>query len=708
MKRRSPPRRDHGRKPTAEKQKTGNAPGIATVLIALILTVVRPPVIGSTHIYYILLKQLPSIATLKDYRPSIATRVYSDNDELIDEFFLEDRKVVRIHDLPPVVVQAFVAAEDARFYQHRGFDLQSISRAFFKNIEAGRVVQGGSTITQQVAKSLFLTPERSYIRKIKEAVLAFKIDRYLTKDEILHLYLNHIYLGHGTYGVEAAAEAYFGKSARSLTLPEAAMLAGLPKAPSNYSPYNNLERAKQRQAYTLDRMAESGYITEEQKNAALAAKLNLRSVRPKDKIAPYFVENIRRYVQEKYGSDVLYKEGLEIYTTLSIPMQTAARAAVERGSRKWKSGRIRHRDRPGAMYCMEARTGAIKAMVGGRDFKKSEFNRATQSRRQPGSSFKPIIYTAAFDKEMTPSTRIDDSPLQFPDPSQPGGYWRPRTFAGKFNGPTPLRNALVHSRNVVTVKILQSIGVAYAVSYAANLGIPSPLPRNLSLALGSANVTLEEMVRSFGVLANQGKRVTRFMIRKIVDRTGQVFEETQVREEQVIDPRIAFLSTYVMQGVIQSGTGTRVKGIGRPAAGKTGTTNDMRDAWFIGFTPSLVTGVWVGFDQERALGRQEVGGRAAAPIWLYYMEKAVQGTPIEPFPVPRGIVFVKVDPHSGQRSGIPKAPFTRPSWKEPRRRDPPSWTAAKSRKNCRKTTRTHPFECTIGFFSLTFPSSSVQ
>ncbi len=636
--------------PFGKKQRQmRNISGIGTILIAGILIIVALLVIGSTLLYYVLLKELPSIATLKDYRPSIATRVYSDNDELVDEFFLEDRKVVRIQDLPPVVVQAFVAAEDARFYQHRGFDLQSISRAFFKNIEAGRVVQGGSTITQQVAKSLFLTPERSYFRKIKEAILAFKIDRYLTKDEILHLYLNHIYLGHGTYGVEAAAEAYFGKSARNLTLPEAAMLAGLPKAPSNYSPYSNMERAKQRQAYTLDRMVESGFITEEQKDAALAVRLNLRSVRPKDKIAPYFVENIRRYVQEKYGSDVLYKEGLEIYTTLNIPMQTAARDAVERGLQEvekregYAVGIVQ-----GALYSMDARTGAIKALVGGRDFKKSEFNRATQSRRQPGSAFKPIIYTAAFDKEMTPSTRIDDSPLQFPDPSKPDGYWRPRNFDGKFNGPTTLRNALVHSRNVVTVKILQAIGVDYAVSYAANLGIASPLPRNLSLALGSANVTLEEMVRSFGVLANQGKRVTPFMIRKIVDRTGQVFEETQVREEQVIDPRIAFLSAYVMQGVIQSGTGTRVKGIGRPAAGKTGTTNDMRDAWFIGFTPSVVTGVWVGFDQERALGRQEVGGRAAAPIWLYYMEKAVQGTPIEPFPIPRGIVFVKVDPRTGQ------------------------------------------------------------
>jgi penicillin-binding protein 1A len=526
--------------------------------------------------------------------------------------------------------------------------MQSMSRAFFKNIEAGRIVQGGSTITQQVAKTLYLSPEKSYLRKIKEALLAYKIDRYLTKEEILSLYLNHIYLGHGTYGVEAAAQAYFGKSSSALTLPEAALLAGLPKAPSNYSPYLNPQRAYQRQAYVLGRMLEDGYISPAQKERAIATKLHFRSIKPKDKIAPYFIENIRRYIQEKYGSDVLYKEGLEVFTTLDIKMQTAARDAVERGLKEleersdFEKGLVQ-----GALYAMDPKTGAIRAMVGGRDFQRSEFNRATQSRRQPGSAFKPLIYTAAFDKGMTPSSIIVDSPIVYPDPSQPDGVWAPKNFDEKFQGPTTLHHGLIHSRNIVTIKILEAIGVDYASAYAANLGITSPLARNLTLALGSSGVTLQELVRAYGVMANAGKRAAPFFIKKIVDRTGQVFEETQPKIEQVIDPRIAFMTSYVMQDVVESGTGQRVKRLGRPVAGKTGTTNDTRDAWFMGFTPSLVAGVWVGFDQERPLGKHEVGGRAAAPIWLYFAEKALQGTPAEVFPVPEGIVFVKVDPKTG-------------------------------------------------------------
>jgi len=353
---------------------------LITFLFCLVLAVV-----GGSILYYMLAKELPSIAALKDYRPSIATRVYADNNELIDEFFLEDRKVIKITDVPKFVIQAFVAAEDARFYQHSGFDLQSMIRALFKNIEAGRIVQGGSTITQQVAKALYLSPERRYLRKIKEAILAYKIDRYLSKDEIMNLYLNHIYLGHGTYGIEAASQAYFGKSARHLTLPEASLLAGLPKAPSSYSPFLHLDKARQRQAYVLDRMEEDEYITGEEKEAALSAPIKLRSVRPKDKIAPYFIENIRRYIQEKYGSDVLYKEGLEVYTTLNINMQTAARDAVERGLLELEAREGYEKGlAQGALLCMDARTGAVRAMVGGRDFKKSEFNRATQSPRQPG------------------------------------------------------------------------------------------------------------------------------------------------------------------------------------------------------------------------------------------------------------------------------------------------------------------------------------
>jgi penicillin-binding protein 1A len=633
-----------------KKEESGQGVGLSRILKVLfaLIFIILLVTVGGTVTYYAMTLDLPGIDALKDYRPSIASSVYDENDELIDEFFLEDRKVIKINDVPKMVQHAFVSAEDSRFYQHKGFDLQSIFRAMFKNVEAGKIVQGGSTITQQVAKLMYLSPERKYIRKMKEAILSYRIDKYLTKDEILHLYLNQIYLGHGTYGIESASIGYFGRSAKYLTLPEAALLAGLPKAPSTYSPFLYYERAKQRQIYVLNRMMEDAYITKDQMDAAIAAPLKLRPMKPKDKVAAYFVEHVRRYVQEKYGADVLYKEGLSIYTTLNLSAQKAARDAMQKGLMemeergKYEKGLVQ-----GAIYSMDVKTGAIRAMVGGRDYSKSEFNRATQSRRQPGSAFKPLIYTAAFDKGMNPSTVFVDSPIVFEDPSQEDGLWKPKNFDEKFLGPITMRTALVQSRNVVTVKILQEIGMDYATSYAANMGIASPLTRNLSLALGASGVTLQEMVRAYGVLANSGKKVTPYFIRKIIDRTGNVFEETKVQSEQVIDPRIAFMTTYVMQDVVESGTGRRVKSIGRPVAGKTGTTNDIRDAWFIGFTPSLITGVWIGFDQEKSLGKHEVGGRAAAPIWLYYMEKALQGKPVEAFPTPEGIVFVRVDPKTG-------------------------------------------------------------
>ncbi|MBN1380469.1 MAG: PBP1A family penicillin-binding protein [Deltaproteobacteria bacterium] len=620
---------------------------LQTLIVTVILFCMIAVLAGGVMFYYIMLRELPSIAVLKDYRPSIATRVYADNNELIDEFYLEDRKVIKISDLPPYVIQAFIAAEDARFMQHSGVDLLSIMRAFLKNMAAGRIVQGGSTITQQVAKTLYLSPEKSYLRKMKEAILAYKIDKYLTKEEILNLYLNHIYLGHGTYGVEAASQGYFGKSAGDIHLAEAALLAGLPKAPSNYSPFQHFDKAKQRQAYVLERMLEDGYIEAKDKDQALVFPIMLCSIKPKEKIAPYFIENIRRYILGKYGSDVLYREGLEVFTTLDMDMQKAAVESVKQGLAELET-RGNHPKGlvQGALLCMDARTGAILAMVGGRDFKKSEFNRATQSRRQPGSAFKPFIYTAAFDKGLTPATRFIDSPIIFED-EENDATWKPKNFDEKFMGPITMRTALVHSRNIVTIKLLQEIGLNYVIAYAANMGISSPLARDYSLALGTSGVTLEEMVRGYGVLANQGRKVTPFFIKKILDRTGQVFEESRIRVEQVIDPRIAFLSSYVMRDVVESGTGRRVKSIGRPVAGKTGTTNDVRDAWFIGFTPSLVAGVWVGFDQEKTLGKLETGSRAAAPIWLYFMKEALKKMPIESFPIPNGIVFIKTDPDTG-------------------------------------------------------------
>ena len=612
--------------------------------IVLILVVT----IGGTIIYYALTIDLPEIDTLKDYRPSIASSVYDDNNELIDDFFLEDRKIVNMTEIPKVVQYAFIAAEDSRFYQHQGFDIQSIFRALLKNFEAGHIVQGASTITQQVARLVYLSPEKKYMRKVKEAILSYKIDKYLAKDEILNLYLNQIYLGHGTYGIESASLGYFGKSAKELTLPEAALLAGLPKAPNAYSPFLYFERAKQRQVYVLSRMVEENYITQAEMDKAVKVKLKLRDINPKDKVAAYFVEHIRRYVQEKYGADVLYKEGLSIYTTLNLATQKAARDALEKGlaeledREKYERGLVQ-----GALYCMDVKTGAIRAMVGGRDFSKSEFNRATQSRRQAGSAFKPLIYTAAFDKGMNPSTRFVDSPIVLEDPSLEEGLWKPKNFDEKFLGPITMHTALVQSRNIVTIKILQEIGIDYAASYAMNMGITSPLTRTLSLALGSSGVTLQELVNAYDVLANGGKKVTPFFIKKIVDRTGNVFEEAVVKSEQVIDARIAFMTSYVMRDVVESGTGRRVKSLGRPVAGKTGTTNDIRDAWFIGFTPSLIAGVWIGFDQEKTLGKNEVGGRAAAPVWLYFMEKVVKNTPVENFSTPEGIIFIKVNPQTG-------------------------------------------------------------
>lgn len=621
------------------------------ILLGIIVFVLIVMVTGVAG-FYAFTMDLPGIDALKDYRPSISSRVYDDKNELIDEFFLEDRKLIKISEVPRVAIQAFVAAEDSRFFEHKGFDVQSIFRAVFKNLEAGHIIQGGSTITQQVAKMMYLSPEKKYTRKFKEAILAYKIDRYLTKEEILNLYLNQIYLGHGTYGVESASLGYFGKSARELKLHEAALLAGMPKAPSNYSPFLHYDKAKQRQYYVLTRMVEDGYISREQMEKAYKAPLNLRPIRPKDKMAAYFVENVRRYVQEKYGADVLYKEGLSIYTTLDLNAQKYAGEAMERGLKELEE---RNKYQPGlvqgALFCMDVKTGAIRAMIGGRDFNKSEFNRATQSRRQPGSAFKPIIYTAAFDKGMTPATVFDDAPIAVNDVSQENGVWSPKNFDGKFMGPITMRTALVLSRNVVTVKILQEIGIDYAISYAMNMGITSPLDHALSLALGVSGVTLQELVQVYGVLANQGQKVTPYFIKKIVDRTGNVFEETKVQPEQVIDPRIAYIATHVMQDVVTMGTGTRVRSIGRPVAAKTGTTNDTRDAWFIGMTPSLIAGVWVGFDQEASLGSQEVGGRAAAPIWLYFMEKTLQNTPVESFPVPEGIVFEKINPKTGEPAG---------------------------------------------------------
>ena len=716
---------------------------------------------GLIGVYFYLGKNLPKISSLKDYRPSIITTVYSDDTRKIAEFFKERRIVIPLSQMTEMLKKAFIAAEDARFYKHKGIDLLSIVRAFFKNIEAGAIVQGGSTITQQVTKSFFLTPERSYSRKIKEAILAYRIDKKFAKNEILFLYLNQIYLGHGAYGVEAASENYFGKSAQELNLAECAILAGLPQAPSRYSPFRYPERAKQRQIYVLNRMVEEGVITNIQATEAINKELDIK---PRKnwyiEEVPVYTEHIRRHIAKKYGDDILYKEGLKIYAAVNIEMQKIARGEIEKGlyaldKRQGYRGPIKHLrpeeiesfskelqtepekalleegkitegvvievnnkndtvvvrigntlgiiriedmrwarkpdpeiayfetrvQHPGevlsvgdviyvkvknkifntnrwwlaleqvpkaqaALLSIDSETGYVKVMVGGRDFRESQFNRAVQSRRQPGSAFKPIIYAAALDKGYTPATMIIDSPIVYQDTVH-DFTWKPRNYKEKFYGPTLFRNALAKSRNVVTIKILRDIGIDYAIDYARKLGIESKLNRDLSIALGSSGVSLLELVRAYSVFNNSGYLVSPVFITKIVDRDGNVIEESSPVREKIIEKNTAYIMTSLLEGVVQHGTGHRLKALNRPVAGKTGTTNKLHDAWFVGYTPRYTTGTWVGFDDEDSLGKSETGSRAASPIWLGFVRKVLEGKPIRVFQVPEGVVFSKIDAESG-------------------------------------------------------------
>jgi penicillin-binding protein 1A len=712
-------------------------------------------------VYFYLSKDLPKITSLAAYRPPSITEVFSDDNRKIGEFYKERRVVIPLSDIPQTSKEAFIAAEDARFFKHKGIDFASIMRAFFKNLEAGTIVQGGSTITQQVTKSFFLTPERSYKRKIKEAILAYRIDKTFSKSEILYLYLNQIYLGHGAYGVQAAAENYFGKSAKDLNLAECAILAGLPQAPSRYSPFRYPERAKQRQIYVLNRMVSEGFITNIEATEAINTELDIKPRRNWyiEKV-PVYTEHVRRYIEKKYGADILYKEGLQVYTAVNIEMQKMARKEIEKGlealdrrqgyrgpirqlapeaieefaqstdeqltqtpldtgatiegvvikvddnaekvvvrigkeqgvimlddirwARKpdpdipyWRvkvkkpsevlkagdviSVRIKEKipdtdlwelsltqkpEAQAALLCIEAETGHVKVMVGGRDFLESQFNRATQSRRQPGSAFKPVIYAAALDKGYTPATVIIDSPIVFKD-DQMDFKWKPRNYGKRFYGPTLFRVALEKSRNVVTIKILQDIGVDYCISYARRLGIISHMNKDLSIALGSSGTSLLEMVNAYSVFANQGYLVQPVFIKKIVDRDGNILEEASTVREKVLEKNTAYLMTHLMEGVVQNGTGRRVKALKRPVAGKTGTSNNLYDAWFVGYTPRYITGVWVGFDEEKSLGEGEQGARTASPIWLGFMKEILNQKPVKVFQVPEGVVFVKIDAETG-------------------------------------------------------------
>ena len=756
---------------------------------------------GAAILYFKYSKDLPDVRLLKEYQPNIITKVYSHTDELIAEFFIEKRIMVSYDQIPLRLKQATLAVEDSSFYYHPGIDPKAILRATLANYRAGHVVEGASTITQQLTKTLFLSPEKAYDRKIREAILAVRMEWIFSKDEILEMYLNQIYYGHGSYGVAAAARTFFGKELKDLTISECAMISSLPKAPTHYSPYNNLDKALKRRDHALRRMAYHGFITEDEMQAGLSEPLELGGVKGMLNKAPYFVEHIRQYVQDNYGSKKLYRDGMKIYTTLNLEDQLTAEKAVTDGLRmadkrygyRGPLGNIDPTQEPevlntilleynkrsvklnrgviepvkltevsndpssasddpstnespatglfkvgellkgivtqvdeekvtvyignalgiillenmnwarepnfkldgkyhqitdprealsrgdiievkvlgpleggrwdlaleqvpvaqAGLMSMEPSTGHIKAMVGGYDFTVSQFNRATQAVRQPGSAFKPIIFATAIQDGYTPASIIIDSPIIFKEKEDTFGKWKPVNFEKKFYGPTSVRNALTHSRNVVTIKLLQNTGVPKAIQMARRLGITSQLSNNLSIALGSSGVSLYELVAAYSTFANQGVRVPPAPIRFIKDRDDEILFAYEPIGEPVLSPGVAYLVTNMMESVVKHGTAHVIKeNLDRPIAGKTGTTNDYNDAWFIGFSPELVTGVWVGKDIDEPLGVNETGTRTAIPIWLPYMKKALEGTPVKSFAVPNDVIYIKINPETGEEASF--------------------------------------------------------
>ncbi|WP_309946038.1 penicillin-binding protein 1A [Tardiphaga robiniae] len=742
-------------------------------------------------------KDLPDYSQLQDYEPPVMTRVHAADGALLGEYSKERRLYLPIQAVPKLVINAFLAAEDKNFYEHGGLDYSGMARAmvlYAQNLGSNRRPQGASTITQQVAKNFLLTNEVSFTRKIKEALLAMRIERTYSKDKILELYLNEIYLGLGAYGIAAASLVYFDKSVNELTVSEAAYLAALPKAPSSLHPIKNRDRAIERRNYVVDRLLENGWIKQADADKARKETLSVTGRNSSGHIfaGEYFAEEVRRDILERYGEKKLYEGGLSVRTTLDPKLQVMARKTMTNGLinfdevRGWRGatnkidisgdwgvklaevkalsdiapwklavvldvsdqsarigfqpgrelggavlkdrqtglltldgvrwakpaagptkgktptavsqvlaagdviyvdpltnkdgsvveGQFRLRQYPevsGAMVAMDPLTGRVLAMVGGFSFDQSQFNRATQAYRQPGSSFKPLVYSAAMDNGYTPSTVVVDAPIEI-DQGQGAGVWRPENYStGKYFGPVTLRNALMRSLNTVTVRLAQDVGMPLIGEYAKRFGVYDELPNYLSYALGAGETTVMRMVTAYSMFANGGRRVKSTLIDRIQDRYGHtIFKHDQRecrgcdapegwknqaepqlvdRREQVLDAMTAYQITSMMEGVVQGGTATVLREVGKPIAGKTGTTNDEKDAWFIGFSPDVVVGIYVGYDKPRNLGNKATGGALAAPIAKDFMKLALADKPAVPFRVPAGIKLIRVDAKSGMRAG---------------------------------------------------------
>lgn len=732
-------------------------------------------ILAAASIYYVLAPQLAPAESLKETQLQVPLRVYSAEGLLLAEFGDKRRIPIKHPNIPAQLIYAFLASEDDRFFEHPGVDYQGLLRAAYSLVATGKKAQGGSTITMQLARNVFLSSEKTYLRKLNEIILALQIEQVLTKEEIITLYLNKIYLGKRAYGIGAAAKVYYGKSLKELTLPEMAMIAGLPKAPSKYNPIANPERAEQRRNYVLRRMSEVGYITEQAYVDAVQTPITARYHSREIKVyAPYVAEIIRTELTEKYGDEV-YNMGLSVYTTIQAQHQQAANNALQSAlltydKRHGYRGPIQHLELPeelttenveqllsetssigplhpslvvkiqknvasiyvkdkgltdisieelswarkqlstnamgkkpskiedvltegdivrlyqdtsgqwqlaqlpeaeGALVAVSPINGAITALNGGFEYYNSKFNRVTQSRRQPGSGFKPFIYSAALEKGYTPATIINDAPVVLDDPGF-DNVWRPSNYSGKFFGPTRLRVALTHSRNLVSIRLLRDISPAYAIDYASRFGFDTDqMPRNLSLALGSGSAAPWDMARAYASLANGGYRVEPFLIKRIEDVDGNILMQTSpatvchnctknltlttddlqpklIPAERIMTPQNAYIMNSLLRDVVRYGTGREAMKIGRnDLAGKTGTTNDQVDAWFNGFTSKLVAISWVGFDSPSSLGRYETGGKAALPMWIDFMQEVLKDVPEELLEQPIDMVTVRIDRETG-------------------------------------------------------------
>ncbi|MBS1963402.1 MAG: PBP1A family penicillin-binding protein [Bdellovibrionales bacterium] len=809
--------------------------------LAAIVGSILVTIVGGGAFWYFS-RSLPDIITVADYRPAIVSQVVATQGTpaVIGEFYKERRYLIPYEKIPEKLVQAFISAEDDQFFTHQGVNLASILRAAFANFRAGHVVQGGSTITQQVAKSLLLTPERSFVRKAKELILANQIERNLTKQQILYLYLNQIYLGHGSYGVQAAAKVYFDKDVSNLDVAECAMIAGMPQAPGKYSPHLNPKKAKDRQLYVLRRMYENRYLKQDEYEEAAKEKLKVHGeFDVNTKYSPYYIETLRRMLVEKYGDRAVYEDGLQVTVDIDPELMKSAGKSVREGLRaidrrngfrgpvkklktdeeisKWVADAriklvidelgydvllpdgvidtleavkfaglkseadllkvdeiyqgvvtsldpkakiaivnvgsvktelpvseltwakpgvtqpaqvlqrgdvvqvrvIKHDGKDGervvvgldqdteiqgALFAMNAHTGQVLAVEGGFSFAKSEFNRALQAQRQMGSAFKPMIFSAALEKGYTPASIIVDAPIVYNDDES--GKWKPANFEEKFYGDTTFRQALIKSRNIPTIKIVQDVGIPYVTEFGKRVGMPTAFPKDLSISLGSATISLAELTKAYAIFPRYGQKIEPIYFSMVKDRDGKLLEENtpkpvksipEIMKEvaaetvaparteavaearspgeeaapapsptpissapnlptyplradpnQVLDPRIAFVASHLMKEVVSYGTGAGAKQLGRPAAGKTGTTNDYQDAWFMGFTANVVAGAWVGYDTNKQIGKGETGARAALPIWLDFMKEAVKNTPESDFEVPPGVVFASIHPQTGK------------------------------------------------------------